>query len=111
MKMLNSRKPNLIINQFDNVCHLIFIKVDAKDSLILVLRDGSELQIAIHDKGEEYFLLKGKAPKNYQIHHLRKDDYATAISLEKQTNLKTDENCKQEPYAYFGSYELCCIYL
>ena len=79
--------------------------------MVLVLRDDAELQITIHDKGEEYFLLKGKAPKNYQIHHLRKDDYATAISLEKQINLKNDKNCKQEPYAYFGTYDFSCMYL
>ena len=77
----------------------------------MVLREDSELQITIHDKGEEYFLLKGKAPKNYQIHHLRKDDYATAISLEKQIDLKNDNSCKQEPYAYFGTHEFSCIYL
>ena len=45
-------------------------------------------------------------PSIPQIYHIKKDDFAIDLLMQKFTSQKDNENCKPEPYEYFGNYAI-----
>ena len=63
-----------------------------------------EFWIYIHDIGEEYFLHHDAWPDIPIKYHVKKEDRAIDIVVEKEIR-KTDKNCNlDEHYSYFGTY-------
>ena len=85
------------------------MQVTAKQHLIMVLKEDSELMVTAHDKGEEHFVHYELWPSIPQIHQVKLDDFVVDVTFEKLTNRKDGmrkgwERCKPEPYSYFGMY-------
>ena len=73
--------------------------------LRLTVHKDAEFWLYVHDTGEEYYLHYDFWPKVPFIYKTKSQEINMDIVVRKQLE-RANENCKEQPYSYFGKIVL-----